>query len=173
MTARKWVIAAMLGLGLLPRVAAADYWRYQTDSGSTAFTDDAKNIPAKYRASAERIPEAPLSTYPRLSVVDPVRPAPTRNSVADAPPVPVFPWPVASAAPAQPAGPVPPQDRVSLEVDGVRIDVDSEMGQDEPITVDKRQWTDDDGNYFQHGEYMVPTTVIRRGDKPLAYIDER
>jgi hypothetical protein len=172
MTAGKWVIAAMLGLGLVPRVAAADYWRYQTDSGSTAFTDDAKNIPAKYRDTAERIPERPLSSYPRLSVVDPVRPAPTPNGVAEAP-VPVFPWPVASAAPAQPSAPVPPQDRVSMEVDGVRIDVDSEMGQDEPISVDKRQWTDPDGNYFQHGEYMVPTTVIRRGDKPLAYIDER
>jgi len=173
MTAGKWMIAATLALGLLPRVAAADYWRYQSDSGSTAFTDDAKNIPAKYRASAERIPEQPLSSYPRLSVVDPVRPAPTPNGVGEAPAVPVFPWPVASAAPAVPPAPVPPQDRVSMEVDGVRIDVDSELGQDEPISVDKRQWTDADGNYFQHGEYMVPTTVIRRGDKPLAYIDER
>ena len=174
MTAGRWMIAAMLALGLLPRVAAADYWRYQTDSGSTAFTDDAKNIPAKYRATAERIPEAPLATYPRLSVVDPTPARPTRNSVAEAPAVPVFPWPVASAAPAaQPPAPVPPQDRVSLTVDGVRIDVDPEMGQDEPISVDKRQWEDSDGNYFQHGEYMVPTTVIRRGDKPLAYIDER
>jgi hypothetical protein len=171
MTARKWVFAALCGLALLPRAAQADYWRYQTDSGSTAFTDDAKNIPAKYRANAERIAEEPLSTYKRLSVVEPVRP--TQNSVASAPAVPVFPWPVAAATPAEPPAPVAPQDRVSLNIDGVRIDVDSELGQDEPISVDKRQWVDANGDYFQHGEYMVPTTVIRRGDKPLAYIDER
>jgi len=173
MTAGKWAIAAMLVLGGLPRLAGADYWRYTTDSGSIAFTDDAKNIPQKYRASAENIAEQPLATYPRLTVVDPAA-TPTRRSV-DAAAVPVFPWP-APQPPAYAAAPArngQGDTRVSMDVEGVRIDVDADADSGEPITVDKRQWEDDDGNYFMHGPYMVPTTVIRRGDKPLAYIDER
>jgi len=170
MTAGKWVIAAALALGLLPRVAAAEYWRYETDSGSTAFTDDAKNIPVKYRASAVKIAEEPLTTYKRLSVVEPIQPATPRSVGADAAAVPVFPWPVASAAPA-PARENHPTDRVSVDVEGVRIDVDPD--QDEPISIDKRQYTDADGSFIMHGDYMVPTTIVRRGDKPLVYIDER
>ena len=170
MTAGKWLFAAALALGLLPRVAAADYWRYTTESGSLAFTDDVKNVPAKYKARAERIPEAKLDTYHRLSVVDSAtatprilgprvisRPEPTADAVA-----------VAPLAPAEPKrdGAI-----VSLDVGGVRIDVDADS--DEPIYVDKRQYSDMDGDYIDHNGYMAPTTIVRRGDKPLAYIDER
>src|SRR5215831_12750105 len=81
MTAGKWLAAAILALGLVPRAAGADYWRYETDSGSTAFTDDAKNIPAKYRASAVKIAEEPLATYRKLTVVQ-KNAAPTPKSVA-------------------------------------------------------------------------------------------
>ena len=70
MTAGKWLSAAALALGLMPGVAAADYWRYTTESGSLAFTDDVKNVPAKYKASAERIKEEKLESYHRLSIVD-------------------------------------------------------------------------------------------------------
>lgn len=172
MTAGKWVIAAALALGAVPQIAAADYWRYETDSGSTAFTDDAKNIPAKYRASAVKIAEESLFTYKRLSIVDPVKPTPRR--VAETEAVPVFPWPV--PAPAATAAAVAPSDRhpderVSVDVEGIRIDVDPDA--DEPLYVDKRQYTDADGNYIEHGGYMSATTIVRRGDKPLVYIDER
>jgi hypothetical protein len=169
MTAGKWVIAAALALGLLPRVAAAEYWRYETDSGSTAFTDDAKNIPAKYRASAVKIAEEPLTTYKRLSIVEPVQPTPSRVA-PEAAAVPVFPWPVGSAAQA-PAGENHPSDRIAIDVEGVRIDVDPNS--EEPIYIDKQQYTDANGDYIDHGGYMAPTTIVRRGDKPLVYIDER
>jgi hypothetical protein len=170
MTAGKWIVAATLALGVLPRIAAAEYWRYETDSGSTAFTDDAKNIPAKYRASAVKIAEESLFTYKRLSIVEPVQPTPSRVAPTAAA-VPVFPWPVGSAQVA-PAGDNHPRDRVSVDVDGVRIDVDADSSE-EPIYIDKQQYTDTNGDYIDHNGFMPPTTVVRRGDKPLVYIDER
>jgi hypothetical protein len=165
MTAGKWLVAAALALGLVPRIAAADYWRYETDSGSTAFTDDAKNIPAKYRASAVKIAEEPLSTYRKLSVVQ-KSPAATPTSVA---PERVAVAPARAEAPAgAAAGDV---QRLGINVSGVQVDVEADT--DEPIHIDKRQWLDDQGDYFDHGGTMAPTTVIRKGDRPLAYIDER
>ncbi|HTO07128.1 MAG TPA: hypothetical protein VMR86_08725 [Myxococcota bacterium] len=165
MTAGKWLVVAALALGLVPKLAAADYWRYETDSGSTAFTDDAKNIPAKYRASAVKIAEEPLATYRKLSVVQ-TSPTATPNGVAaqraDA-------LPPRAEAPLAQAG--PGVQRLGINVSGVQVDIDADA--DEPIHIDKRQWEDDNGDYFDHGGTMAPTTVIRKGDRPLAYIDER
>src|SRR4029453_4836804 len=76
MTAGKWLSAAALALGLWPGGAAADYWRGPCGPGSLAFTDDVKNVPAKYKASAERIKEEKLDSYHRLSVVDSATAAP-------------------------------------------------------------------------------------------------
>ena len=163
MTAGKWLFAAALALGLVPRIAAADYWRYTTENGSLAFTDDAKSVPAKYRASAERIPEAKLADYHRLSVVEST---PGRATPKDVTPPPA---PVAAAEPVAPAGPKGAV--VSLNVGGIRLDVDADG--DEPIYVDKQQYNDADGSFIDRNGYMPPTTIIRRGDKPLAYIDER
>jgi len=172
MQAGKWVIAATLALGLVPQAARADYWRYETDSGSTAFTDDAKNIPAKYRASAVKIAEESLFTYPKLSIVDPVKPTPSRVA-PEAAAVPVFPWPAGAAAPvAAVGGDNHPRDRVSVDVEGVRVDVDADSSE-EPIYIDKQQYSDSNGDYIDRNGFMPPTTVVRRGDKPLVYIDER
>jgi len=170
MTTGKWVLAAALALGLLPRIAAAEYWRYETDSGSTAFTDDAKNIPTKYRANAVKIAEESLLSYKRLSVVEPVKVAP-RSVANEAPAVPVFPWPAGQPAQATERD-NHPRDRVSIEVEGVRVDVDADNSA-EPIYIDKQQYTDLNGDYIDHNGYMAPTTIVRRGDKALLYIDER
>ena len=168
MQAGKWVIAGTLALGLLPAAARADYWRYETDSGSTAFTDDAKNIPAKYRASAVKIAEQSLDGYRKLSIVqkNPVVPAPRAAVTPDV-----------AAAPPQMAyqGDETPRtngiNRLGITIDGMQVDIDADA--DEPVYIDKRQWVDGSGDFFDHGGVMAPTTVIRRGDKPLAYIDER
>jgi len=164
MTAGKWLFAAALALGLMPGVAAADYWKYTTESGSLAFTDDVKNVPAKYKASAERIKEEKLDDYRRLSIVDSATATPRMVG----PKTTSQPEPVAAApapAPEKRDGAI-----VSLDVGGVKIDVDADS--DEPIYVDKQQYSDENG-YIDHNGYMAPTTIVRRGDKPLAYIDER
>jgi hypothetical protein len=164
---RNWLAAAGFALALAPQLAAADYWRYETETGGVAFTDDPKNIPAKYREGAVAVKEESLFDYGRLSVVDPVRPAPTQAGVAKEPAVPVFAWPVA-----QPEAP-PQGSSVSVNVGGMQINVEGDGDEDEPLYVDRGQYQDLDGNYFDHGGIMSPTTIIRRGDKPLAYIDER
>lgn len=169
MTARMWLAGALLALALAPRMAAADYWRYETESGAIAFTDDPKGIPEKYRESAKPVKAESLFDYKRLSIVEPVRPAAPAAAPAIAA-VPVAPWPAeraASAATERGAS----DERISLDVGGMRFDVDAD--EDEPIYVDRRQYTDTNGNYFDHGGITGPTTVIRRGDRPLAYIDER
>ena len=171
MTGRKWIAAAALAVALAPQLAAADYWRYETETGGVAFTDDLKGIPTKYQASAKPVKEESLFDYGRLSVVDPVgASAPTRAGVAptDAG-VPVFAWPVPQpAAPAAGGG-----SSVSVNVGGMQINVDGAGDEDEPLYVDRGQYMDMDGEYFDHGGILSPTTIIRRGDKPLAYIDER
>src|SRR5262245_62577148 len=94
MAVRNWLAAASLALALAPQLAAADYWRYETETGGIAFTDDPKNIPAKYRESAKAVKEESLFDYGRLSVVDPVpAAAPTQPGVARNALEPITPWP--------------------------------------------------------------------------------
>lgn len=168
MVVRNWLAAAGFALALAPLPAAADYWRYETETGSVAFTDDPKGIPAKYQASAKAVKEESLFDYSRLSVVDPVpAAAPTRPRVAQEAPVPVFPWPVGHAEAAERSS------SVSVNVGGMQINVEGDGDESEPLVVDRGQYFDLDGNFFDHGGITSPTTIIRRGDKPLAYIDER
>src|SRR5262249_44170491 len=130
-----------------------------------------KNVPAKYKASAERIPERKLDSYHRLSIVDSATATPRIvGPKVVSQPEPTGPADV-SAAPVAAAEPKPKGAVVSLDVGGVKIDVDAEG--DEPIYVEKRQYTDEDGEYLDRNGYTPPTTVVRKGDKPLAYIDER
>jgi Domain of unknown function (DUF4124) len=172
MTVRNWVAAAAFALALAPQLAAADYWRYETETGGVAFTDDPKGIPAKYQASAKAVKEESLFDYSRLSVVDPVRAAaslPTRTSVAPDSAVPVFAWPVGQPETREAAR----GSSVTLNVGGLQLNVEGDGDEDEPLVVDRGQYQDMDGNFFDHGGIMSPTTIVRRGNKPLAYIDER
>ena len=172
MTGRNWVAAAAFAALLVPQIASADYWRYDTDTGGVAFTDDPKSIPTKYQASAKPVKEQSLLDYDRLSVVHPVAAvgATPAGVAAKEPAVPVFAWPVQ-----QPVAAAPSNDsntRVRINVGGMQFDVDSNDEDDEPLYVDRGQYTDLEGNYIEHGGIMSPTTIIRRGDKPIAYIDE-
>jgi hypothetical protein len=169
MVVRNWLAAAGFVLALAPLPALADYWRYETETGSVAFTDDPKGIPAKYQATAVAVKEESLFDYSRLSVVEPVpAQAPTRAGVAKDAAVPVFPWPVGHAAETAKR-----DSSVSVNVGGMQINVDGEGDSDEPLVVDRSQYFDMDGNFFDHNGITSPTTIIRRGDKPIAYIDER
>ena len=160
-TARIWLLVGALALVIAARVAEADYWTYETETGALAFTDDPKNVPAKYKDTAARMKSESLFDYDRLSVVEPIRPAPT-----------AAPAPVYRAERAEAPEPRPEiEDRVSLDVGGMRFDVEAD--EDEPIRVERRQYTDESGQYYEYGGITAPTTVIKRGDKPIAIIDER
>ncbi len=54
---------------LMPALASADIYRYETDEGVLAFTDDVKRIPSRYQDSIERITEASLFEYARVTIV--------------------------------------------------------------------------------------------------------
>ncbi len=54
---------------LTPALASADIYRYETDEGVLAFTDDVKRVPSRYQDSVERIKEASLLEYARLTIV--------------------------------------------------------------------------------------------------------
>lgn len=66
--------------------AFADYYRYRDDSGTLNFTDDPKNVPAKYRKQAERVKEAPVPP-PAAEEPPPALPEP---AVVPAPPPPTL-----------------------------------------------------------------------------------
>jgi len=43
-------------------------WMYVAANGTVSYTDDAKNIPTRYVASAKQIEIGPLAEYPRLTI---------------------------------------------------------------------------------------------------------
>jgi hypothetical protein len=57
------LIAAALMLAVAGPAAAKVVYRWKTDDGVYAFTDDAKRIPEKYRSAAKASPLRPLQSY--------------------------------------------------------------------------------------------------------------
>ena len=63
------VIPLALTALLTPALASADIYRYETDEGVLAFTDDVERVPSRYQESIERITEASLFEYARVTIV--------------------------------------------------------------------------------------------------------
>jgi hypothetical protein len=107
-------ILLLIGFGVLAAgvaTAAGNYYRYQTDSGSIAFTDELERVPAKYRDDAVAVAPKHINDYDRMTVT-----APGASTTA-APSLPrVDAAPEAIAAPGVPT--------ITLEVSpGVFVDV--------------------------------------------------
>lgn len=67
------LLGAVLGLALalgLAAPAAADVYAWKTDDGVFAYTDDPKNIPARYAEEAVTVRDTRLDAYPRLTRED-------------------------------------------------------------------------------------------------------
>lgn len=142
------ILLGALGM-CLPLPAAADYYRYETDNGSIAFTDDPEQIPARYRDSARPMAEQSLHDWERTTRVEPgahPKPAPQ----------------VRSATPDAAAG----TEVVTLDA-GHDLDVDVSVRSDEPITIDKRVMRPD-----PDGKGTVEYTVVRQGDRVLMEVRE-
>ncbi len=54
---------------LAPVLASADIYRYETDGGVLAFTDDVERVPSRYQDSVEHISAASLFDYRRVTIV--------------------------------------------------------------------------------------------------------
>src|SRR5262245_38724730 len=68
---RSWksaFVAVLMLAAAMP--AAAEMWSWRTEDGGYAYTDDAKQIPARYRAQAKRVSQRSLGSYERLTVQD-------------------------------------------------------------------------------------------------------
>lgn len=68
--------AAFALAGVALPAAAGSFYRYETENGGIAYTDDAKRIPARYRDAAEQIASRSLDDFERFTPMAPSQPAP-------------------------------------------------------------------------------------------------
>ena len=152
----KWMPGLALGLGALMTAApaaAGTYYRYTTESGSLAFTDELKRVPARYRDAVEEIEARDLRDYERTSVSEPgastVAVESSLSSIEER---------------ERPTSAEPPRRASSITLDsgeGVLIEVPA--SDEEPVTVkhDILRW--ENGRLHRY-------TIIRRGGRLVAKI---
>ena len=138
----------LLACWIVPN-AGADTYRYETDEGTLAFTDELKRVPAKYRDGAEKLVDRSLWTYPRLTPVP-------RGATTQA-------MPSIVAEETQAVSPERSPATVAVEVSkGLWVQLDPES--DAPVHVEREfRWVD--GGFRAH-------TIVRQGDRVLAVRSE-
>src|SRR5262245_40483597 len=70
---RSWKRGLVLGSALVCALSAsarADLYTWRTEDGGYAYTDDPKQIPARYRSEAKQVARKPLSDYKRYTAQD-------------------------------------------------------------------------------------------------------
>ena len=77
------VLASSVALADGPTVA----YKYVDSFGTLSFTDDEDRVPAKYKATAEKVTLGALADYDRFTAVATVVAAPTRTAVTTVPAV--------------------------------------------------------------------------------------
>jgi hypothetical protein len=165
-----FVLVAGLGLSLAGPALAAELYRWTTDDGTVAFTDDVKHIPERYRKVAKKISTGSLRDYTRYT---PDRSLTRNSEVALAERVDrlraanaaLETHPAASSL--QPVQTVPPRDnpfvRVSPQADpSLEVSASHESGG--PLIIEQRR-------YRMEGGFVTRTdTVVRQGDKVIAIV---
>jgi hypothetical protein len=134
----------------LPVDATAEYYRYETENGSVAFTDDPEQIPTRYRDSAVPLAEQSLHDYERTTRVEPDarRQAAPETDRAIQPQV---------EAPAE---------TVTLSAgEGMNFDVPANSV--EPIRIEKRIMRP-----HPDGKGTAEYTIVRQGDRVLMEVVE-
>ena len=154
------VTTAVLVVALFaPATALADLYRYETESGTIAFTDDVNRIPARYRPDAKRQTERGLQSYRRLTVVPRgATYAPKRVFEEESEP---------RKPEAAESAPAPATPSLEIAIDR-RSAIEIPLDSDEPITVLRDQYRYLDDRAL--GTYK-PFTVIKQGDKVIAEIE--
>ena len=164
------VLAAGFALSLAGPVFAADLYRWKTDDGTVAYTDDTKRIPERYRKVAKKISTGTLRDYSRYT---PDRSSTKNSEVALAERVdrlratnaalddhPTAPYPQLTQTGPQNDSPlvrVGPQGEPALEVSSSR----ESSG---PLIIEQRR-------YRMDGGFVTRTdTVVRQGDQIIAIV---
>jgi len=70
-----WAVGLLVASLAVPATAGS-FYKYETDDGAIAFTDDAKRIPEAYREQAETLDSRKLSEFERFTPMAPSAPAP-------------------------------------------------------------------------------------------------
>ena len=138
---RIWAVIAVVAL-IAPGLASADYYRYETENGSTAFTDDEKRIPTRYRGDVMQVKEERFEDYSRLSIVsgDVRGPADSTST------------PATEAATEVPAGTASDLgDRIQISTNPSTTTLEVPAGTQTPAYVERyTEWRWIDGLYVPH-----------------------
>lgn len=150
----KWLAALVVGALLVPALGGAEtYYRYETDSGSIAFTDERERIPTRYRESVTDVPASSLFDYAHTTLSE-------SGASAVAPPK-----ELPTGAALEPGevglqGELP--ERLALEIgDGVSLSIPTDPSERITVTRDVLRW--EDGLLRRY-------TIIKRGDRIIAEI---
>jgi len=164
-----FVLAAGLGLSLAGPAVAAELYRWTTDDGTVAFTDDVKHIPERYRKVAKKISTGSLRDYARYT---PDRSLTRNSEVALADRVDRLRAANAAlethlASSPQPVQTVSPRDnpfvRVGPQADP-SLEVSASHESSGPLIIEQRR-------YRMEGGFVTRTdTVVRQGDKIIAIV---
>ncbi len=142
-----------------PEQGARSYYRFETESGSVAFTDELARVPARYRDDAQAVLPRSLMDYERTTISE-------RGASSAARVVPLQPR---DPAPAQQPSAIPLEVLVPPMISvraGPDVNIDVPMDAAEPIRIDRHVWRWEDGRLYRF-------TVIRRGDQVLAEIRDQ
>lgn len=181
----KWTAALALVAVAMP-AAAGTVYRWTADDGSVSYADDAKRIPARYRAAAEKVEMHGLTGYKRYSPTNGVsqvtyleqlaeRVARLRelNEALDRVEVPAY----AGAQIAPPSGP-----STMVEVgDGLTVSVPNSGASESPVVIQDVRvrrpgsaFTTTDTVITQDGRVMLVVRGDRHSQNPSSdTVDER
>ncbi|MFQ5696767.1 MAG: hypothetical protein ACE5IL_00585 [Myxococcota bacterium] len=154
------LIALVTGLFFSPAESAAkDLFRYETEGGTLSFTDNPRQVPARYRATLERLSMPTLAGYDRLTVV------PRGATSAPAIGLAAVPSREAPSAAHAAAGRTPRFFQYGL---GGQTALELPLASDEPVRVRRLQWR----RVEREGlSYWKAFTVIEQGGRTLAEIE--
>jgi hypothetical protein len=157
-------LAAAAALGL-PGAVRADYYSYTKENGSTGYADELRQVPARYRDSAERHADKPLAEYPRLTESEPVRSAPAAGEKQLCSEEPRGARTIRSGKLVDEIS-EGREGRVLLIEAAPEVIVPVIEDDEQPVLVDRHvpRWSDGRYRYY---------TIVRRGDRVISEIEER
>jgi hypothetical protein len=159
-----FILAGLLAGPVATPADAGTLWKWTTEDGSVAFTDDPERIPARYRAEAKQREMGGLGSFSRYTPSDPAADEREARGTAErlerlrelnAPP-----QRIAESAPAA----APGGSEAVIQVDdqtAVRVPTGGGEG---PVIVEQVR-VKADGSIFTHHD-----TVVRRGDEILMIV---
>jgi hypothetical protein len=159
------VIVAAICLGLAAPAIAGTFYSWQTEDGVHSYTDDAKRIPARYKAAAKKQSLRSLAGYQQYTPSTAVKGDPYERMAARLEQLREAGEKIVMVEPGMaPPGLAVPRASVRLELDDISIDVAQVAESDEPIVVEEMRTREHGSDATRH------VRVVRQGDRVIAVI---